>query len=146
MKLVRDLLSERPVLALRADATALEAARAMATHKVGCVLVTDRQERAVGIFTERDLMTRIVVPTRDANQVRLEECMTKDLYTVTPSDEVGEVRSQLQARHIRHLPVVDNGKPVCVLSLRDLLRADLEEQKEDVKAMTEYIQGDGSAA
>ena len=146
MKHVRDLLSERPVLALRADATALEAARAMATHKVGCILVTDREERPVGIFTERDLMTRIVVPTRDPNQVRLEECMTKDLYTVTPSHEVSEVRGELQARHIRHLPVVEDGKLVCVLSLRDLLRADLAEQKEDVKALTEYIQGNGSAA
>lgn len=146
MKPIRELITGRPVLTLLAPATALEAARAMATNKVGCVLITDRENRPEGIFTERDLMTRIVVHGKDPNRVRLDEVMTKDIFVVEPSHRLHQARLDMRERHIRHLPIVEDGKLVCVLSLRDLLRADLEDQEHDLEAMNAYIHGEVEAA
>ena len=68
--------------------------------------------------------------------------MTSELYTVAPDTRLGEARLEMRKRHIRHVPVVENGHLVAVLSLRDLLRADLEDHEKDLEAMTAYIQGD----
>lgn len=142
MKPIRELITGRSVLTLLASATALDAARAMTTNAVGCVMIANKEGGAEGIFTERDLMTRVTVLGKDPNRVRLEEVMTRDLYSVDPSTRLTEARVEMRKRHIRHLPIVEDGKLIAVLSLRDLLRADLEDQAKDLEAMTAYIQGD----
>lgn len=146
MKPIRELITGRPVLTLQGSATALEAARAMVTNEVGCVLIADRENRPLGIFTERDLMTRVVVHGKDPNRVRLDEVMTKNLFVVESSHRLHEARLEMRERHIRHLPIVEDGKLICVLSLRDLLRADLQDQEQDLEAMNAYIHGEVEGA
>jgi CBS domain-containing protein len=141
MPKIEGLLTGRPLQTLPATATVIEAARWMADKKIGCILITDDEGRPAGIFTERDLMTRVVVPGADPNRITLEEVMTTEVFTATKDAPVKDMRRELQARHIRHLPVVEGEKAIAMLSLRDLLAADLAATTFEKRAMTEYIQG-----
>jgi CBS domain-containing protein len=142
MPKLQSLLTGRPVLSLRQDRSAFDAAREMAHNRVGALLITDAQERPCGIFTERDLMVRVVVPGRDPNRVLLSEVMTRELFTAPPERKVAEVLRELQERHIRHLPVVREERVIGMLSLRDLLRADLEQTTSDLTETRRYIAGE----
>jgi len=139
---IRSLMTGRRVVTLSQSASVLEAARSMHAENVGALLVTDSQQRPCGIFTERDLMLRVVVEGRDPGGVRLEEVMTRDVYTTHPGCKVAEARLELQQRHIRHLPVVEDGKVVALLSLRDLLGADLEQASSELRETRRYIRGE----
>jgi CBS domain-containing protein len=139
---VRDLLPDQTVTRLAPSDTALAAALQMAESHIGSVLVCDPAGAIRGIFTERDLMVRVIAANREPRDVKLEEVMTKDVYVTTPDKSVIEVRKEMQGRHIRHVPIVSDGKVLAVLSVRDLIRADLREKRQDVQALTSYIRGD----
>lgn len=138
---VGQLVTQQELLVLAPTATAFEAARAMTERKVGAVLVAFPDGTLVGIFTERDLMARVVVPRRDPERVALSEVMTKEVFSVAPDHDVDDVRAELQRRHIRHLPIVHEQRLVGVLSLRDILRADLDEMSHEVEALENYFLG-----
>src|SRR5262249_42688397 len=121
---IKDLLTGQDLLTLGERSSVLQAAQAMSARKVGAVLVTSADGRLGGIFTERDLMSRVVVARLDPEKVALREVMTRDVFSVGPERDVADVQSEVQRRHIRHIPVVVDGRVVGVLSLRDLLRAD----------------------
>ncbi len=141
---IRDLIVEDvDVLSLPASATALDATREMVGTHRGSVLVTDEHGQPTGIFTERDLMVRVVAKGRTPSDVLLSEVMTEDLYTSGPDDKVTNVRRAMRERHIRHLPVVESGRVIAVLSMRDLLKADFNQTRHDALAMREYIRGEG---
>jgi signal-transduction protein with cAMP-binding, CBS, and nucleotidyltransferase domain len=135
------LLTVQDLLILEDAATVLDAARAMTARKVGAVLLTTADGSLAGIFTERDLMARVVVPGKDPARVTLREVMTRDVFSVGPDHEVAHVRGELQRRHIRHLPVVVNGRVVGILSLRDILRADIDQMSHDVQELEKYFLG-----
>jgi len=94
------------------------------------------------MFTERDLMTRVIVPGADPNNIRLAKVMTKKLFTAGPDQIIRDVAREMQTRHIRHLPVIENGAVLAILSLRDLLREHLDTKRQEVQALTAYIQGE----
>ena len=135
-----------PALSLPVTAKVVEATRAMEAGRVGAVLVHDDKEPVAGIFTERDLMIRVVNAGRDPKLTTLGEVMTRGVLTVTPDQRSCEVLRAMQTRHIRHVPVVEDGRPVGMLSLRHILRADLEDKRNEVEAITAYIQGGVQAA
>lgn len=142
MKTIGELLTGREVLTLGPDATAADAARAMTDHHVGAVLIAGPEGQPLGIFTERDLMKRVVVVGSDPSAVKLGDLMTEELFTAVADQSVTEVAQAMQDRHIRHLPVVDGKAHVVgLLSLRDLLREHLRIKAEEVQALTDYIQG-----
>ena len=138
---VGELVTIQDPLTLPETATAMQAAREMTERKVGAVIVTSVDGRLSGIFTERDLMTRVVVTGKDLERTKLGEVMTRDLYHVGPEEEVARVRVEIQRRHVRHLPIVQAGKLVGVLSLRDILRADLETLSHEVEDLEKYFLG-----
>jgi CBS domain-containing protein len=141
---IQSLIGSHAVVRLPASATVLEAVQEMAARNVGAVLVAEADLRPQGIFTERDLMRRVVLAGGEAARVKLGEVMTRDLYTVDRRSRIADVRKVLQARHIRHVPVLDDGVCVAVLSLRDLLRADLESCAIELHETKLYIQGEGA--
>ena len=110
---------------------------------IGAILIVDSKGGPLGVFTERDLMTRVVVPEREPKGVQIKEVMTRELFTVSPERRINEVAREMQERHIRHLPVVEDGVVIGMLSLRDLLREHLAEKRHEVRALTAYIQGEG---
>lgn len=142
MKSIRSLLTERALLSMTGEESALEAARAMHRAHVGCVLVVDDGGAPLGIFTERDLMTRVVVPGVDPEKVRIADVMSEELFIAGPEERLNDVAQQMQSLHIRHLPVVEDGKVIGILSLRDLLRKHLAVKRHEVQALTAYIQGE----
>jgi len=139
-KKVEDLITQPSPLVLDRATSVLEAARAMTARNVGAATICDDAGRPVGIFTERDLMTRVVVPGRDPARTSLGEVMTTRLLFARGDEPVVDVEREMQRMHVRHLPVVDRvGRLLGVISLRDLLRADLREREEELHALHDYI-------
>lgn len=107
--------------AVEADRPVRDAVIALREHRIGCVLVT-RQGRLVGLFTERDLLVKVLAAGLPLG-VPLAECMTSDVVTVEPKDSVRTALARMQAGGYRHLPVVgEDGRPVGVLSAKRIVR------------------------
>jgi CBS domain-containing protein len=141
---IRNLISEgMEVVSLPPTATALDATKLMVDSHRGSVLVVGDAGELLGIFTERDLMVRVVSKDFTPSEMALREVMTTDLFTTGPDHKASEVRREMRERHIRHLPVLEGGSVIAVLSMRDLMRADLERTRNDADAMRDYIQGEG---
>jgi CBS domain-containing protein len=136
---VYDLINTQDTHRADADQTVLEVAQAMVERNIGAVPVL-REGRLVGIFSERDLMKRVVVEGRDPGATRVEEVMTGDPLTVSP-DESLETCMLLMRRHgFRHLLVCDGEQLRGIVSLRDILLHDLNEKDHEVRMMRAYIQ------
>jgi len=136
---VYDLINAQDTHRADAGQTVFEAARAMVERNIGAVPVL-RDGLLVGIFSERDLMKRVVVEGRDPRTTRVEEVMTEDPLTVRP-DESLETCLVLMRRHgFRHLPVCDGKELKGIVSLRDILLHDLNEKDHEVRMMRAYIQ------
>ena len=125
----------------RADASqfVFDVATAMVDRNIGAVPVL-RDGLLVGIFSERDLMRRVVVEGLDCRTTRVEEVMTTEPLTVNPA-ECPEACMQIMSQHgFRHLPVCDGATLVGLISLRDLMLHDLKEKDDEVRMMRAYIQ------
>jgi CBS domain-containing protein len=136
---VYDLINQQETYLADFGQTVLDVARAMVERNIGAVPVI-RDGLLVGIFSERDLMRRVVVEGRDPGATRVEVVMTEDPLTVTP-DETLETCMVLMRRHgFRHLPVCEGKKLRGIVSLRDILLHDLNEKDHEVRMMRAYIQ------
>jgi CBS domain-containing protein len=113
--------------------TVSEAARLMQTNEVGAVMVVDAQGRLSGIFTERDALFRVLATGRDPATTRLSEVMTKKPQTIHPDKPVGHALHMMYENGFRHVPVVEDGRPVGMVSARDALGPELQEFESDVK-------------
>jgi CBS domain-containing protein len=119
-------------------ASVLEAARIMTDARVGAIPIVEG-DRILGIFSERDLMTRVLVAGRDAQRTRVTEVMTREVLTARPDDTRSECLERMRAARCRHLPVLEDGRLIAVLSLRDLLRDEIEEQHEEIEGLRAYL-------
>ena len=117
---VGDVMKRERLLTATSQATVSEAARLMAGQRVSAIVVVDHGV-LVGIFTERDAVFRVVAAGRDPLCTRLHEVMTPSPVTVDPERSFGHALQQMHAHGVRHMPVVDDGKPVGVLTRADLL-------------------------
>lgn len=129
---------ERQVVLLDENKTAWDAAVLMCDKHIGSVVVT-RKSQVVGLFTERDLIHRVVRERRDPEKVAIKEVMRAKVPMVAP-DETGEKCIGLMKQHkCRHLMVYDNDAFVGIISLRDLLVLLLEEKEELIRQLTKYV-------
>lgn len=142
MGLIAQLLERRsPVLHIVSPhQTVAEAVAIMAARKVGAVPVVE-EGRLVGIFSERDVVRRVVRLNRAPEKTEVGEVMTPDPITASPSDERALAVRKMDAIGCRHLPVLQHGALVDMLSIRDLLFGELEERSDDVESMKRYIGG-----
>ena len=137
--LIKDVIRDREPYSMNASATVMETAEFMAGRKIGAVCVMDDEGRLIGVFSERDLLNRVVVPRRDPATLRLGD-VTSELRAVIRCDETPHQALDLMEQiGSRHLPVVDGEKWVGMLSMRDLLRVELSEQGDEIKLLHEYI-------
>jgi len=125
-KLIPDVVNDQKLVKLSATATVRQAASAMARHNVRSVLVVDR-DRLQGIFTGTDLIQRVVAVGLDPNTTPLGRVMTKNPDTACADDCAIDALSRMHGRHYRHLPVVDRGKLIGILSRRDFLGYEVDE-------------------
>jgi CBS domain-containing protein len=118
--------------------TVLETVRAMVERNIGAVPVLHKG-RLVGIFSERDLMRRVVAEARDPRNTCLAEVMTDDPLTVDTNEELESCMALMRRHSFRHLPVCHQGQLVGIVSLRDILLYDLNEKDDEVRMMRAYI-------
>ena len=138
--LIRDVIRDREPYSVKATASVMEAAEFMAARKIGAVCVLDEEGKLIGVFSERDLLNRVVVPRHDPAAMQLGE-VTSPLRAVIRCDETPhQALERMERIGTRHLPVVDGEKWVGMLSMRDLLRVELSEQGDEIKLLHEYIQ------
>ncbi|MDX1643566.1 MAG: CBS domain-containing protein [Thermoanaerobaculia bacterium] len=114
-------LSMGPALVVERDDSVAEAVKRMRRYRHGCALVTDGEE-LVGIFTERDLLTRVIGKGSDPAEVRLGDVMTSDPFTLTPEDPPAFAIHRMVEQGLRHLPVVEDDELVGFISVRNILR------------------------
>src|SRR5262245_37257834 len=143
MATVRDLLNIKgtDVAAVSPEMTVYDAAVAMNDRHIGSVVVT-RDGRLCGIFTERDILRRIVAQRRDAVDTRVEEVMTTELVCCQMHTSLEEVRGVMKNRRIRHLPVVDeDGRLRGLVSIGDLNAHEAHAKEQTIHFLQEYICG-----
>jgi CBS domain-containing protein len=116
----------------------LEAAILMTEEFIGSVVVTS-SARVVGVFTERDLMMRVVGKKKDPETVTIKDVMTKDLITVSPKDTASHCLNLMKEQRCRHLLVFDDGQFVGIVSLRDIVALMIEEKEELIEHLVRYI-------
>lgn len=142
MKTVRQLLDAKggPTLSVSSDATVYEALVIMAEKHIGALLVMD-EERLVGIFSERDYARNVVLKGKSSKDTPIKEIMTPGtlLITVNPGQTVEECLNLVTDKRIRHLPVLEEGKVVGVVSIGDLVKATIEYQQFLIKQLESYI-------
>ena len=138
--LIRDVIRNREPYSTRPTATVQEAAEFMAARHIGAVCVVDEGGTLLGVFSERDVLNRVVVAKRDPNSVKVGD-VTSELRAVIQCDETPhQALERMEMISSRHLPVVDGERWVGMLSMRDLLRVEVGEQGDELKLLHEYIQ------
>lgn len=141
-KIMPDIVKRQTISSLKSDNTVLEAATMMVKANIGAVVVLDGKDRLIGIVTERDMTRRLVAKGLDAKKTQLSEIMTKNPDTLAPDDSAFDALELMQARNYRHLPVVEDGKCVGMVSVRDLYAAAKESLEENIKETEAFVFGD----
>ena len=140
MKTAREILNNRVPYSVTVNKSVWDTLLYMKEVGVGAVAVLDG-EKVVGIFSERDLLKRIVLPGKDPHATSIREVMTADPAVCAAEELSHRCMERMEEHHCRHLPVVDNGKLVGLLSMRDLLHEELEEAKHELGHLHSYIHG-----
>jgi CBS domain-containing protein len=140
MRTVRQLLESKTpeVHAIGPDAPVIDAIRLMAEKRIGAVLVL-QGGRLAGILSERDYARKIVLEGRSSKDTPVRDIMTSDLVTVKPGDSAQSCMQIMTERRIRHLPVLDGGELVGVVSIGDLVKAVIEDQQLELDQLQRYI-------
>jgi len=139
MRTLRQVIQRLNLISAEPEAPVFDVVVAMSEGRIGAIPVIEG-ERLVGIFSERDLMTRVVVPGRDPRTTRVVEVMTHEVVTAGLDESVDRCLHKMQRAGCRHLPVVHDGRVISMLSMRDLLRDEVEEQGEEIRHLRAYIQ------
>jgi CBS domain-containing protein len=130
--------SNRDLYTVSADQTVHNAARYMTERHIGAVTVVDG-ERVIGLFSERDLMNRVVAESRDPRAVQVRDVMTTDLTTASTNESYEEGLRKMQQARCRHLPILEADNFIGLISLRDLLEVDADEKAEEIRMLNTYI-------
>jgi len=137
--LIRDVIRDREPYSMKATASVMEAAEFMAKRRIGAVCVLDEEGRLIGVFSERDLLNRVVVLRSDPAAMQLGDVMSPLRAVINCDETPHQALERMEQIGSRHLPVVDGEKWVGMLSMRDLLRVELSEQGDEIKLLHEYI-------
>lgn len=139
---VRNILDAkgRSVFSVEPSTIVYKAIEVMAEKNIGGLLITEKG-KLVGIFTERDYARKLILKGKSSNTTTIGELMTKEPFTVTLDSSIEECMELMSNRRIRHLPVVENGELIGVISIGDVVRFIIEEQKSIIEHLEHYIAG-----
>jgi CBS domain-containing protein len=140
MKSVKQLLSAKggQVHSIGPDAKVIEALQIMAQKDVGALIVMENG-RLAGILSERDYARKVILRGKSSQDVPVREIMTAEVVTVDPARTIEECMALVTQRRIRHLPVVENGELIGVVSIGDLVKEVIAEQEQTIKQLETYI-------
>ena len=142
MKKVKQLLEGKSgaVWSVRPDDTVLSALEVLSAKGVGALVVMDG-DSLVGILSERDYARKVALRGKSSLETRVSEIMVEDVLFVTPDHNTDDCMNLMSNRRIRHLPVLEHGRVVAMLSIGDLVKNLLEEQKNTIEHLEQYIRG-----
>jgi len=138
MHRLREVIQQRRILTAPPNTSVHAVATMMSKGRIGAIAIVEG-ERLLGIFSERDLMTRAVVPRLDLGATPVSEVMTEEVVTAAPDESVDDCVEKMQRIKCRHLPVVEDGRVTSMVSMRDLLRDELEEQVNENEHLKAYL-------
>ena len=136
---IRHVVCDREPYFVGDTSTALDAADYMASRQIGAVCVLDADEKLVGIFSERDLLNRVVARRLEPGAVPIREVMSEPRAVIECGDTPHEALERMEKVGSRHLPVVDGDKFIGMLSMRDIMRVEISEQGAELQLLHEYI-------
>ncbi len=140
MKTVQSVLQAKsgPVYAVSPYATVYEALTLMAKHDIGAVVVIDGS-RMCGMFSERDYARKVVLLGRSSREIAVADVMTRDVISVTPHCTVDDCMAIMTDHRVRHLPVLDGSGVSGLISIGDVVKAQLDEQRFHIERLEHYI-------
>ncbi|MCG8308919.1 MAG: CBS domain-containing protein [Cytophagales bacterium] len=143
MGLVKNLLESkgRDVHKIDANATVFSALEELAKYDIGALVVTDKQNEIVGIFSERDYARKVILKGKSSKKARVKEMMTANVHYIKPDNLLRECLELMTKKRTRHLPVKDVGKVVGIVSIGDIVNRMIEEQKTKINYLENYIVG-----
>ena len=142
MTTVRSVLQtkDNTIWSIAPDALVFDALKIMADKNVGALLVMQK-ERVVGIFSERDYARKIVLKGESSHTTAIKDVMTSGVLSVNPEQSIDECMTLMTNKHIRHLPVLENGKLIGLVSIGDVVKAIISEHEYTIKQLENYITG-----
>jgi CBS domain-containing protein len=142
MSKVSEILENKGGMVLSVDVneTVFDAISLMAEVNIGAVLV-QKDDTISGIFTERDYLQKIALKSRSSQDTRVGDVMTTPVISADPNDSVQHCMETMTTCHCRHLPVVEDGKLLGIVSIGDLVKKMLDEKQQEVEKLSQYITG-----
>ena len=142
MKTVNELLKAKParVVSVAPETSVLEAIKVLAAEDVGAVMVMTGNQ-LVGILSERDYTRKVILHGRSSDSTRVEEIMTAKVMYVTPRNTTRDCMALMTEKGIRHLPVIDDGRVVGIVSIRDIVGDIIADQDFTIEQLEHYISG-----
>jgi CBS domain-containing protein len=143
MKNVTELLKSKPsreMVKVKPEDTVLDAIKVLASENIGAAVVVVG-DQLVGIFSERDYTRKVVLKGRHSESTRVEEIMTKNVVCVTPRTKTRDCMALMSEKSIRHLPVVEDGRVVGMVSIRDIVTDIIADQDFTISQLEQYISG-----
>lgn len=138
MKKLRDIMRPGFMVTVQRDATVAEAVHAMAANNVGIVAVLEGTKLA-GVFSERDVVRRVLDRGRDPAATPVAEVMTHEIIVADADEDYQSAMRKMDAANIRHLPVVSGDTLLSMLSIRDLMRVEIDHKHEEIRYLHEYL-------
>ncbi|MCX6160733.1 MAG: CBS domain-containing protein [Ignavibacteriae bacterium] len=143
MPTLKHLLTDKRLLFVKTGMNIFDVARFMDLHNIGAVPVLSTEKKLLGIFSERDLLRRVIVQELDMKKTIIDDVMTKDVYVIDSSDTPEYCMQIMKQQKIRHMPVVENHGLIGLVSMRDLLLYDSKLKEEKIDLLNTYIQYNG---
>lgn len=143
MKLVKHLLDAkgRHVESIEGEASVFDAIERMAEKSIGSLLVLDEKGGLAGIVTERDYARKVIIKGRSSRDTKVADIMTTSVIATASDHTVNACMEVMTNRRVRHLPVVEDGKVIGLLSIGDLVQAIIADQQEEIEQLEHYISG-----
>ena len=129
----------RAVITARPEDALHDVSKILAEKKIGAIVVRDDKEEVCGITSERDIVRQIARGGADALQDPVSKCMTRDVIFCTESDTINEVMEKMTQGRFRHLPVMNNGRLVGIISIGDVVKRKIEQVERDAEELKRYI-------
>lgn len=143
MKLVKHLLDAkgRHVESIGQEASVFDAIKHMADKSIGSLLILDSEGGPAGIVTERDYARKVIIKGRSSRDTTVADIMTTPVITATSDHTVNACMEMMTERRVRHIPVIEDGKVIGLLSIGDLVQAIIADQQEEIEQLGHYISG-----
>ena len=133
------LNKNRQIWTISKDQSVMQALILMSEKNIGAIIIVDNKDFPIGIFSERDYARKIILKGKSSKDTLLDEVMTKELITVTRDYKIDQCMEIMNEKRIRHLPVLENKKIVGIISIGDVLKIMIKEQKELIDHLQKFI-------